>query len=151
MSRAISVPAEPAHIAHVAEHMRQADRDEVLASDGWTPHEALRESRSASFFTRALLIDGEPVAIFGGVFLGVAVLPWALTTDAVERHPIAFVKASKHVVRELLVTWPHLVQCIDARHVKALRWAKALGFEVEEPHVCGLAGLPFHRIVLRRS
>lgn len=152
MTAILSIPVEIGHLALAAADMREADQLEVLASDGHRPAEALLASCAVSEFTRALFLDGELAAVFGVRKLetGVAV-PWALTTTAVDRHRIAFWRASKLVLLELRKRYPLLSQCIDARHKQALRWARRLGFSAGfgGVHLCGAAMLPFHHLVLR--
>lgn len=130
--------------------MRAADAAEVYASDGLRPAQALRRSMKGSDFSRTLLIEGEPAAMFGVRVIEGVGFPWALTTETAERFPLAFWRASQHVVREIVDRYRFLSQCIDARHVMALRWAGRLGFRVDkQPHECGKFGLPFHMITLR--
>lgn len=149
MTEAVS-QVELAHLAQAAADMREADRLEVLASDGHSPAGALVASCGVSEFVRALFIERELAAVFGVRRLqSGAALPWVLTTTVVDRHPMAFWRASKHVVRELRKRYPVLVQCIDARHAQALRWAARLGFELaKDPHPCGVSGLPFLEAIL---
>lgn len=148
----ISVPTEMKHIEQAALSIRHADRIEVLASHGLDARQAILASWYGSDFARTLFIDDRIAAIFGVRSLpDGAAQPWVLTTDLVDRRPVAFWRASKHVVRELRGRYPLLGQCIDARHEQALRWVSRLGFEVDkEPHRCGVLGLWFHRAILRR-
>lgn len=147
------MPTELAHVLLVAERMREADRLEVLASDGLSPKDAILASWRVSDFTRTLLLNGEPAAVFGARLLADGTAqPWALTSDVVDRNRKAFWRASKHVTSALLDRYHTLVQCVDARHARALRWVARLGFEVSlEPHACGPGGALFHQAILRRN
>lgn len=79
---------------------------------------------------------------------GIAI-PWLLTTTTVDRYPLAFWRASKHVIAQLREVFPFLVQQVDGRYSQALRWAARLGFEVCGAQPFGVDKLPFHPIVLR--
>lgn len=129
----------------VAATMRQADREEVLASGGFTPEEALVEAVRWSEFSRTARFDGQPACMFG-VAPGVPAIPWVLTTTVVNRYPVTFWRASKTVLRAIVGLYPQLEQRIDARHVAALSWVRRLGFQVESVEPWGHARLPFHRI-----
>lgn len=134
-----------ADIPLIAERMRQADRDEVLASGGFSPEAALERALGISEIARTVFVDGEPLAMFGVVALAPAI-PWVLTTTAVDRYQFTFWKASKAILLELREAYPIMVQMVDARYAAALRWAKCLGFVVGELEPFGRAGLPFRRI-----
>lgn len=149
MSEILSLPVEVRDIAYVAVNMREADALEIMASGGQRPAEALVASCAASVLARSLFIGGELCAIFGVLKHFTTAVPWALTTANVERHPVDFWRASKIVLAEMRKSYPSMVQCIDARHGRALEWAKRLGFEVNEAHTCGVEKLPFHQISMR--
>jgi hypothetical protein len=142
------VVARPDHVPLVAARMRQADRDEVLASGNFTPEEALRASLAASEFARTAFVDGEPLAMFGLATADGVAIPWLLTTDAVCRYPLTFWNASKAILRELREGYPTMAQFIDARHVSALSWARRLGFAVGEPVPFGVQGRRFCPVVI---
>ena len=157
--------AEEAHVLDVAARMRPADRQEVLASAGFTPEQALRESMAVSVFARVLVLGGEVAGMFGvaadvvqapgGLVrvrdgpngIGPAV-PWAMTTVVVDRHPIEFWLASKRILAALRGPFPVLVQRVDARYGAALRWLARLGFTIGPPEPWGRYGLPFHLVTL---
>ncbi len=141
------VPATMSHVSAVAATMRPEDAAEVLASCGFDPLRALRESVQVSDAAWTLLLDGQPAAVFGavGVASGCGVV-WMLTSTMVDRHPIAFLRLCRPVVEALLMHYGLLFNYVDARYEVALRWARWLGFTVSEPEPFGVAGLPFCRI-----
>lgn len=145
------VPAAPEHADALAARMRPADVAEVLASDGHTPGEAVRYAIASSTEAWAWLVDGEVAAIWGlGLlsFLGDIWTPWLLTSDLVEHHRKAFLRACREQLAQLR-RHHVLINFIDARHTRALRWVRALGFEVADAAPYGASGLPFHRVILR--
>jgi hypothetical protein len=149
MGEVVLEVATEAHVALVAARMRQDDAAEVLASGGYTPAEALRSSLTRSAFARTAMLNGEALCMFGVVEVGEDVaIPWLLTTDLVEQHPMAFWRASKLVIARLRQVYPFLIQAIDSRYTRALSWAQRLGFAVEEARPFGAAGLPFCTITM---
>lgn len=136
-------------VHRVAKAMRQADRDEILASDGLRPAPCLRAQLRRSEFARTAFSGNEPLAMLGVILGDFAAVPWMLTTEAVERYPYAFWCACKAGLLEMRTMYPVLVQMIDARHVRALSWARRLGFEQLPAEPFGFAGLPFHPFILR--
>lgn len=153
-SRFLLRRATPSDAEAVGANMRPEDAAECLASEGVSPVEAVRESIEASTEAWTLEIDGEVACSWGVVPMdglpGVGVV-WLLTTSVVDRHALTFWRLSRLVVAELLGRWVLLVNAIDARHTKAIRWAKRLGFALEEAKPYGIAGLPFHRFAARAA
>lgn len=136
-------------VHRVAKAMRQADRDEILASDGLRPAPCLRANLRRSDLARTAFVGAEPLAMLGVIVGDFAAVPWMLTTEAVEKYPFAFWCACKAGLLEMRTIYPVLVQMIDARHVRALSWARHLGFEQLPAEPFGVAQLPFHPFVLR--
>lgn len=140
------VPASSALAERMAPHLRQADTAEVLAGQGWTPLQALLRSLSVSPDPRALLFDGEPVALWGveplnvGAGVGVA---WLLGTDDLTQHPLVFWRTCKYELAALRLHWGVLFNWIDARYEPSLRWARRLGFKVDPPKPFGPSGALF--------
>ncbi len=146
-------PATEAHARELAPRMRAADAAENLASDGFEPLEACLLSVAISDEAFAAYFGDGLGALFGlvrGPFLGFGAIPWLLTSDVVEHHPKAFVRACRQVLDDWLRRFLVLEQQIDARYAVALRWAQRLGFEVAPAAPWGAAGLPFHQVLLRR-
>lgn len=155
------LPATPAMAEELARTMRPEDAAEVFASSGKGPHAALVDSIERSDGALALLFDGEVAAMWGvapvpgtaptllgGPLVGVV---WLLTGAAVSRRRNTFLRLCRPAVRGLLRRYPVLVNAIDARYQVAVRWARWLGFRVDEPVPFGFEGRPFHFISLRRS
>lgn len=138
-----------AHIREIAPRMRAAEVAEVWAAMGLTPAAALLCLMRASVFSRAVFFDGDLCTIFGVIETpDGAGIPWLLSSDAVERHPLSFWRASKSILREIRKLYPVLIEYVDARYTRCISWARRLGWTVApaEPH--GLAGLPFHPLAI---
>jgi hypothetical protein len=138
----------------IAPRMREADALEVSRSGGYAPLEALVRSFMASEGTaRTVVVDGEPAAMYGLVRLNAVSpigVPWLLTTDAIERAPVAFFKAMRATLDGWLEVFPTLVQFVDEEHVSARRFLQALGFAIYPPVIHGAARAMFSPAVRSR-
>lgn len=143
------VATEDWHIAALVADMREADIDEVTASVGGDLGRIVRASVDASVGPRTALIDGEVACIFGvaplGGMLGSTGAPWMLGTRLLDRHPGALMRHCRRYVAEMLALYPRLINFVDARNVRSIRWLKRLGFTFHPAAPYGVAGLPFHR------
>lgn len=144
--------AELRHVHLVASRMRKGDRDEVQASGGFRPAPALRRALQVSQLARTVFIDGEAAFMFGVSTLEPDsdwAVPWLLSTDTVDRYPVAFLRATKALLAEVLERYPQLVQFVDTRYTQSLAWVERLGFKVGAAMPFGFAGRDFHPITLR--
>lgn len=147
------VPASKDDIPFLAMHSRTADVDELLASAGATPTEAMEQGLEHSVQTWTGLIDGVPCCMFGVAKVDWSdeiAACWMVGTDAVDRHPMAFLRGSRMAFAEMLKLYPTLCNYVDARHSKAIQWLSWLGAEIREAQAYGVAGLPFHYFEIRR-
>lgn len=156
-AEAILRQVQPGDVPRLARTMRAADAAECLALSGMDPAAALWDSLGRSHTTFAAEAEGELLAI-GGVsegpretFLAEPAFQtlWLLTGEPVDRHQVAFWRASKRVVEGLRREWPVLVNLVDARYAAALRWVRRLGAEVRPPVLEGVEGRLFHPVVWR--
>ena len=103
--------------------LRQADRDEVIAASGEDIAGVLRDSVRSSTMVWVAEIDGGLACIFGCApldgFLGMRAAPWMLGTDLLDRHPSALMKRCRGYVAEMIRQYPHLLNFVDVRNVRA--------------------------------
>lgn len=140
------VPATRAHAQELARHMRPADFLEVSASHESTVDETVEMSVRVSSEAWTLLIGDEVAAIWGVQPICAPArvgLVWMLSADAIDEHPVLFWRLCKKEVARLMREWRTLFNWIDARYDASLRWAKRLGFELDEPRPHGRNGEPF--------
>jgi hypothetical protein len=144
-------PATIADAHDLAPRMRDVEVAEIQAADGTTPLEALVDAITTSSEAYALIIGGELACCYGVRALqssalgGRVGIVWMLTSPVVERKPKAFWKVCLKQVPALLTRWDELVNAIDVRHEKSIRWAKRLGFRLDAPAPFGIAGRDFAR------
>lgn len=134
-------PSLPGDTWLIKSDLRQSEIDE-LAAIGYTCDECLALGL-ASGDALTVFVDDEPMGMVG-VSDGVL---WGVFTKAIDRHHIAFLRASRAFVADL----PTVVNYVDARNVKAVAWFKWLGFEVSEPMPYGHNGAMFHRFTNARE
>jgi hypothetical protein len=93
---------------------------------------ALSSSQGVFMYT---VFDGDsPIAIVGGNLVWEGFLTcWGILSDAVTKHPIAFTKEIRRLIRvhiEELKLY-RLSMEVKADYLMGVRWANALGFECE--------------------
>lgn len=141
----------------LARRVRAVEVDELRAATGQTVLEVLVEAIGKSDEAWALYIDNELAGMWGvvpaesDILTGRCGSAWLLTTDAIDRHKLSFWRLCRAYVPLLLLRWNLLYNFIDARHVRAIRWAERLGFRLEEPRPYGVAGLPFRPFTATRE
>jgi hypothetical protein len=88
----------------------------------------------------ALLFVGGVVPLGGGVGS-----PWMLGTNALRRHPVSLTRLARRYLQHAMQTTPHLVNFVDQRNTRSVRWLGGLGFTLFPAEPYGVEGLPFHR------
>jgi hypothetical protein len=152
------VPATIEHADALAARLRPAEVEEIRASGNHMPLGAILAGIEASR-GRALtaLFDGEVACIWGAVPLRTSALTgrigvaWLLTSDLVERFPLAFWRRCRPELEKLFADFDVLVNAIDCRHHKAIRWARRLGFKLEAAAPFGAHGLLFQRFEVSKE
>lgn len=134
MSEYVIVPAERVHIPLMVRHLRAQDLEEVTCL-GLSPRRALRDSFKTSLFRRSAFVDGEIAAMWGvsGGIIDNFGVPWLLTTPAIERVPLAFIKEARREVFEIMETKQRIENYVLASYTRAIRFLMLMGFEIGEP------------------
>ena len=140
------VPTTDEHAQFVAANCRPADREEFAAGSGEDPLTVLRYGVRVSTVLFTALVDGEAVCIFGvspaSMAYGIG-CPWLVATPKMERYAKTIVRVSAPILEEMHKVFPHLVNFVDNRNVKAHRWLEWMGFKFYPPRPHGVSGLPF--------
>ena len=148
------VPATRAHVKELAANMSEADEDEVFAAVGLRPLAALERIMAGSRDPMTALADGAVAAMYGvesPSLLHPVGVPWLLSTDLTEKHWAKTARLSRQWVNDQRQRYDLLVNFVDARHYKALKWLGWLGFTILPPEPYGPYGMPFHRFELRSN
>jgi hypothetical protein len=141
------VPPTAAHIAELAETMRDADVAEVWAAGHMTPIQALNHSVLGSRDTNAWIVNDRVISIFGiGSHMALTdhTVPWLLASRYVRDFGKPFLRGGKLIAEEWKRGNPRMKNYVDARHTDAIRWIGWLGFEIKPVIPFGPEGMPFH-------
>ncbi len=135
------VPATDAEVAHVAANLRAVDRFEMEAVIGKAdPVQAIKEQLLLSEVSGAVLLENQPVAIFGFIranLLSPALNAWMLTAEGVQHVPVSFMR---HVWQafEHLDTISESVYCgVWEENTPIIDWLRRIGFSQNGAYVVG--------------
>ena len=138
---------------HLASRLREGDAKEVEAMHGQVHVEKLLlvAIEMSTLCWAHCAPGGEPTALLGVAPVlkcaGVGV-PWMLCSDLADQFPKVMMRDSKIKVREMHTDYPHLINNVDVRNVKAVRWLRRLGFTLLPPEPMGRNGELFHRFTM---
>ena len=139
----------------LAPTLRQADKDEVWASHGLLPLQALQFSFLLSEEANTIISDNEDIiGMFGVTKHGDIGIPWLLMSDDIYQpsHVRQFVPTSKKWVKQVQERYKILVNYVAQDNDKAIKWLRLLGFtfiSLEENY--GVNPKPFYEFVRIRS
>ena len=136
-----------ADLIALAECMREEDKAEVYAAEGKSPLRALQDANKVSRDTYTAW-DGDDILCSLGIIpltlVGGTASPWFLSSTHLPKHPRALLFNSRHVVDAWAGQYDLLVNWVDARYTKSIRWLRKLGFTIHDPLPYGYSQLPFH-------
>lgn len=139
----------PEDLPVLAKNLRKADIEELKASTGLTVDVALRESVAASQEVNTIVLDGEPVGIFGVARLrDIVGCPWLVGTDKITTIGLPFLRGSAEWVKEQNDNFPVLVNYVHANNEAAIQWLRFLGFKfIRLIEHYGVGKEPFYEFV----
>ena len=140
------VPATKTHALRMAAHVRAAEVREIADAHGVSVVRQLIAEMDRSVVAWAWIVNNEVACMFGismSNLFAAESYPWFLSTDLVDRHAMAFARACRRLLPELLSLHPKLVGMVDARYELSIRWLRWLGAHVGDPEPWGVAGVPF--------
>jgi len=146
------IPTDPDHLLELSRTMRRADREELLASSGQSPLEALEEGYVLSSKTHTILTkEGQVVGVFGVAPNSVDPTvghPWMLASDLLDDVKVSFLKQCRPVADSLGEGYALLMNVCDKRNAVHIKWLRWLGYTFirEHPHY-GVGKLPFLEFV----
>jgi hypothetical protein len=149
--RCLIVPSKIEDVYRVADHLRAEDAAEIAAF-GLNPREALRNSYRHAILRRTAFVDGEIAAMWGlgGAMLSDCGNPWLMTTPAVERVPVTFLKVGRAQLDEMLAQRAFLFNFVQASYWRACRFLEVLGFVLDPATPMGPNNVPFRRFWMER-
>lgn len=147
------VGVEEWHILSLADNMQKEDRDSVWALTNHSPEQAIRSSVDASIESNTWLADGEVMLIYGwsrNTFLSPYICVWMLGSEELRKYPFPFLRHGKKWMKELLSEHDLMINYVDARNKRSLRWLEWLGWTVRPAVPFGIEGRMFHLVELRK-
>lgn len=137
-------------VDYLCDNLRPEDRQEVLASHGST-REALQVGfdESEECWTIIVKDTGEIAGMYGLAryddTLGV---PWLLTSPAIKKVWLPFLRGSRKWVEEANNKYPLLTNAVDADYTVAINWLRFVGFTFIKKHEkWGVGNKPFLEFV----
>lgn len=140
------------YVDQMKRRLRQSDELEVGAACGQTADWGLQRSYEMSEAAWVGLIDGVPACAFGVVrtsLLSSVGVPWLLATPEFEEQGLEIVRLSKTYSNLMRGKFRLLMNYVDARQEKSIRWLRWLGFTLEEATPYGLLQMPFHKFHMK--
>ena len=140
-------------IESIAKDMRQADIDEIWASDHYTPLEALMSGWEVSDRAAIAIVNNEPCVMLGLVICDILTgtgSPWMLGTDNALKYKRQFLVQTPSVIAEMLILCPQLFNYVHVKNDVSVGWLKWLGFTMDKPQPYGIEGEMFHRFHIER-
>ena len=136
-------------IKYLAPRLRQADKEEILASVGLTPYEAMMIGYLENVIVFTIVNkNNQPVAIFGinnaGNNVGAI---WLLATDKLKDIQYSFLRENKKVISFLNTKYKILWNFVDCRNSLHIRWLKWCGFKFINKQKYGVLNKHFYEFI----
>lgn len=146
------VEATLSHASRVAAQIRPEDRAEIRAGWGLEPLAAMHECLVASAYARTAFYRSRILGMYGIARppqLGASGEIWCFGTKAIDDHPVAFLRASRRVLSEMLRDVPILTNVVDVQDERARKWLAFLDARyVLQPRPLG--GKLFQQFILAK-
>jgi len=141
-------------IKSIAVDMRQADIDEIWASNHQTPGEALLKGFKISDYSVVITVNDELCVMLGlvihDILAGTGVV-WLLGTNNALKYKRHFITQVPDVIDEMLDICPKLFNYVHVDNEVSIRWLKRIGFTFDEPAPYGYDRESFHKFYLERA
>ena len=147
------VPATKEHLLELSLNMADDDVEELMNLQGLSPLEGLEYAMRVSHDTKAGLVNGKVLFVFGTTpvdkyALGDVVVAWLLGSKDLPAHKRAFIRFSLQLRDKLKSQYRVLCNTVDAKHTRGLRWLEWLGFTIRPAAPYGASGAMAHTVVL---
>lgn len=130
------VPARECHVCQmVVLGIRQLDLDEMKATSGSPPEQALMRSLRVSTKAWAYVHQGMALSVFGvAPWPGTPSLgsPWMISTALFEKHSFQIARYAKSIVQAMGEGFDFLVNYVDMRQLGSLPWREWAGFKFDD-------------------
>ena len=153
MSEVVFVRPTLDAIKVIAADMRQADIDEVWASNRKTPMTSLLDGWKNSHYCAVAEVDNTPLVMFGLVNVGLLSdkgVIWMLGSNKSLQYRRQFLIKTPDIIEEMLNICPNLCNMVHTKNKVSIQWLRWLGFTIEKPVEYGPDKELFHKFYLRR-
>ena len=138
-------------INYLAPRLREADKQECLATTGQMPIDVLHTALLLGDLTLTLTTpEGKRVGLCGvtpSPYTNAGVI-WMCATDELLKHQMAFLRRSKAALDYLSSGYDVLHNCVDARNEVHIKWLKWMGFTFINKHeTYGVEQRPFYEFI----
>ena len=132
--------------------LRKADQDELIASTGMKPLDALVYSARNSLWTDVAWEEdtGEIIVVFGLANINDVGIPWLVMNPTFKKYKKLFQRHSKKIIKEMLGTFPFIFNYTDSRNVVHIHWLKYMGFKFNKERDQVFSGIPFKYFYMER-
>ena len=136
----------------LAPRLREADKQEMLASTGEVGSGSLERGIRDCDECWCLEVEDEPIGLYGYRDIGDgSAFIWLMGSDGIEDVRWQFLRASKNTIKHLGKTYDSLWSLSDARNTKHQEWYEWLGFKVLNTVQAGPEGMTFNLIEWRQE
>ena len=145
------VPTNLDHVYELSHTMRSADVRECWAMNHFAPLDALKHSLYYTRMPKTGLYNGRVMCIWGVgkiSYLSKEGIPWMLTSSLVDSHYREFLRSGLRCLKDIKKEAVTLVNMVDVRNRKSIRWLKWLGFTIHDPVPFGPDGMLFHPFIM---
>ena len=145
------VPTTEDHMIELSHTMRPADVRECWAANHYAPYDALKHSLYYTKRPFTGLYNGRVMCIWGVgkiSYLSKEGIPWMLTSDLVDKHYREFLRQGPKLVENIKKEAVVLINMVDTRNRKSIKWLKWLGFTIHDPVPFGPDKMLFHPFIM---
>lgn len=145
------IETTPFHIAELLPNIRQADRDAWLAEAGLTPEEFLPILLRSAGESWTVMVDARVVCIFSVLqhaedrSIG---FPYFVCSREAEHHAGEMLERFKSVLNVMQQYYSCLMNYVDVRNRKTIRFLRRIGFTVHPAQPYGAKGMLFRKFTL---
>lgn len=131
-------------IAHLANNIRECDKQEVLAMSGVTPTKAFLQGYNHSDTPYVVEWRGKAIAMFGvSGQKGKTGIPWMLATNDIKGVRKQFIRGCKPYLDAMHTDYPILTNYVWEKNTLHIAWLKWLGFKFADHLPLGRNGEMF--------
>lgn len=136
----------------LSSRLRKEDLEEIGHGTGLPAELALLYSLKVSDEASVVVLDGEPIIIFGiNGYPGQVGFPWMLASEKLKDVWREFTPESKAWLKRMLAKYQTLENKVWAGNTIHIRWLKWLGFQFEQEAPHGINDEPFMRFFMKEE